>query len=674
MNEDDDFFSEVHLYEQADRHLSATDDQFSEDDTLTGEPLRYDAVEEIGKGGVKKIFNVYDRDLCRNVALARLREDVPRSMRDIFLNEARLTAQLDHSNIIKVHDIREDVDGGVYFTMDLKTGHSLKDLIDQRVDPEKPLDEETMQELLDIYIRVCDAVAYAHSKDIIHLDLKPENVQIGRYGDVTLCDWGLGTSLKKIDIEDVAENLFFRHLMLTKPTDERITGTPGYMAPEQLEPKRRKDQRTDVFGLGALLYTMLKGKPPLLGQLSMEDDGAESIPPLSSTERVIPESLEAIAKKAMEENPGERYDSVDDLIYDVRRYVNGYTAVAENAGFIKELNHFLRRNKTLCAVIGGAGLALFILTWVFIYHLDQSRKEEQRARVASENALKLFTNERSARVELSEELLEFLVKQNQSINGVYFFSEPQRSIFNGHQTMEAMLETNPGNPFALREKAMLFVLGTRFDEAHAIYEALTQDEDPESRALAQIAEMFHDKEGYYRTDATVPIGVGKFAEVIAWIRERFPKQRVLTSRMLIYDYRSRENHSGYDQVIREMIHYFNPNWGQQVFGYDRAKQHLKIGGVRVRQLSHYNGHGHKSFLAYIPIQSLDVSGLNVRGIDDLRGMTQLKKLNISKTPIPEVPTVEDFPMLQELIISRQQFSPQQLERVAESVKVVYADE
>jgi len=190
-------------------------------------------------------------------------------------------------------------------------------------------------------------------------------------------------------------------ILLTKPTDRRVTGTPGYMAPEQLSPNLPQDQRTDVFGLGTLLYTMLKGEPPLKQQLEEASAGAsrvtDSIPTLSVTGREIPESLIAIVMKAMLANPTDRYRDVDELIDDIKRYKNGYTPIAENAGFVKELVYFLRRNQTLCSVVGIASLALVTLTGIFIFYRLQSRQKEYLARLESENALRMFVEEKNAR-------------------------------------------------------------------------------------------------------------------------------------------------------------------------------------------------------------------------------------------------------------------------------------
>ena len=147
---------------------------------------RYEDLELIAVGGMKRIFKALDRQGNRHVAMARLHEEASDLLFDPFIREAQLTALLDHPNIISVHDVGVDSTGQPYFTMDLKVGDGL-DVVLQKAES----DDGQLADRLDIFIKVCDAITYAHSRNVIHLDLKPANIQVGGFGEVLVCDWGL---------------------------------------------------------------------------------------------------------------------------------------------------------------------------------------------------------------------------------------------------------------------------------------------------------------------------------------------------------------------------------------------------------------------------------------------------------------------------------------------------
>jgi len=193
-------------------------------DSLSEVDDRYSGFTEIARGGMKRIYKVFDSKINRYVAYAKLHPNSPRELHDPFVREARLTALLEHPNIISVHDIGITDEDTPYFTMELKPGQSLAKLVSENMKEErggmnKPEDKALSQDkssdfifhtssfrnsvnqLLEMFLKVCDAISYAHSKNVIHLDLKPDNVQIGEFGEVIVCDWGLGKIIGDKDIE-----------------------------------------------------------------------------------------------------------------------------------------------------------------------------------------------------------------------------------------------------------------------------------------------------------------------------------------------------------------------------------------------------------------------------------------------------------------------------------------
>ena len=203
-------------------------------------PDKYKFRRSIGRGGMKMVLQVRDNDTMRDVAMALMPDIEHRSRAEIlrFIQEARVTASLEHPNIVPVHDIGIDSSGSPYFTMKLLSGESLASLL-KKMDEGNPayLKNYTFESLMRLYLRICNGVAFAHSKGIIHLDLKPENVQIGEFGEVLILDWGLARSISgkhAPGIDPVPERSTrsgkgYTNFKLT--LDGVMNGTPGYMAP-----------------------------------------------------------------------------------------------------------------------------------------------------------------------------------------------------------------------------------------------------------------------------------------------------------------------------------------------------------------------------------------------------------------------------------------------------------
>ena len=213
---------------------------------------------EIGAGGTATVRKMYDPSLRRHVAMKTLSPDLagnPRAHRD-FVQEAEITAQLEHPNIIPIHELAM-VDGRASFSMRLIRGQTLQ----QAVATWSSLDgTDALYRVLNVFLHVCDAVAYAHSRGVIHGDIKPANVMVGAFGEVYLVDWGVASLIPTGNAEPTVSVSSERH------TRSGVRGTPAFMAPEQAKGMLPAiGERTDVFGLGALLYFVLTGFPPFSG-------------------------------------------------------------------------------------------------------------------------------------------------------------------------------------------------------------------------------------------------------------------------------------------------------------------------------------------------------------------------------------------------------------------------
>ena len=331
---------------------------------------RYKHSSIINQGGMKKIFKTTDHLTNRPVAKATLLDWSESWKVENFLREARLTAALEHPNIIPIYDIGVDEEEGPYFIMKLVGGRNLNDILRDLLKAQSK-EEFSLNDLLAIFLKVCDAVAYAHSKGIVHLDLKPANIQVGDYGEVLVCDWGLAKVLEDDDeVRDFSADLdpgIYNDVTL----DGIIKGTPGYMAPEQIDTSLGpKNKQTDIYALGGILYTLLCFKRPyesdtLEGVIKETLHGNLQLPSERNKSGSIPSSLEAVAMKALEVKPEDRYKSVNELRKEINKWLEGFATEAENAGFFKSAWLLLNRHKIVSLLLLALTVSI-ILAFYFV--------------------------------------------------------------------------------------------------------------------------------------------------------------------------------------------------------------------------------------------------------------------------------------------------------------------
>lgn len=360
--------------------FNETGDDFFEDDEISDLPLsklprdKYSVIDSVDEGGMKKILKVEDSDTTRTLAMAVIKDQKLNSRAaERFIYEARITALLQHPNIVPVHDIGLNDKGEPYFTMKLIAGENLMKVLTKldNGDPEY-VKKYGLSELLIIFLKTCDALAYAHANDVIHLDMKPDNIQVSDFGEVLVVDWGLAKILHNPfdDNDDFEEIIDSVDLTL----NGFIKGTPGYMAPEQARGNNQeKTKLTDVYSLGAILYSILTLKKPYeekdLDKLCEKTIKGDLIPPRKrNPHRNIPPALEAVCLKAMSPSPENRYQSVDELRREISAYREGFSTQAEEASFLKELFLLVKRHKAIaCLVFIG-----FVISTMFIIKLKNN--------------------------------------------------------------------------------------------------------------------------------------------------------------------------------------------------------------------------------------------------------------------------------------------------------------
>lgn len=360
--------------------------------SLQTKAKHYEQLSLIDKGGSKEIFEVKDTRTSRCVAMAVLQDPENIHFIEDFLREARLTALLQHPNIMPIYDIGLNEDGHPFFTMKLlKAGQNLSSLIARMAATPNRLELFPLHERLELFLKLCNAVSYAHSLGVLHLDIKPSNILLGDFGEVLLSDWGLARLTDQAyafdELSAHAEISALNFINLT--LNGMIKGTPGYMAPEQAQEQRReKDERTDIYSLGAVLYKLLAFDDPIQGddlQTILRKTREGELTPLETyaKEQSIPEALVKVVERSMSLNASERYQTVNDLEKDIRAYLNGFATTAEDAGFLRLATLFYQRNRAKCQLITAALLSIVLITSLMMFQL---RKSEQAAVLYAEQA------------------------------------------------------------------------------------------------------------------------------------------------------------------------------------------------------------------------------------------------------------------------------------------------
>ena len=362
---------------------------------------RYERRAPIARGGMGEILKVWDDELKRELAMKVLLPVPRRSRNDDsrrlgrFLEEAQITGQLDHPGIVPVHGLGLDGDGRVFFTMRLVKGMTLEEVFDEVA---KGSREWTVTRALNVILRVCEAVAFAHARGVVHRDLKPANIMVGRFGEAYVMDWGLAKVAGLEDDHDLRLQLKPEpteqvKTVRTESDDERtsplrtrdgdVVGTPAYMSPEQAKGElARIGPRSDVYSMGAILYHLLAGHMPYVPDGSRVTGQTVLTRvlggPPQSLSRISPDSpaeLVAICEKAMSRVADQRYADMIEMADDLRAYLEHRVVRAYRTGAVAELSKWVGRNKAVAAAIGVTGV--LSLGWLGTALILKDRSEKQ---------------------------------------------------------------------------------------------------------------------------------------------------------------------------------------------------------------------------------------------------------------------------------------------------------
>jgi serine/threonine protein kinase len=297
---------------------------------------RYRLIERIASGGMGSVYLAEDAALDRRVAIKIL--DVPDSSGELaarLQREARILAKLEHPGIVPVHDAGTLADGRVFYAMKFVEGECLDRFSEH---------ESTLPGRLRIFQRICDTVAFVHTRGVLHRDLKPENIMTGPFGEVLVMDWGVAKILCGNRISTPAGTANGQPLndlrtltVVPSPAPLQtahgaVLGTPGYMAPEQARGDvEHLDERADIYSLGAILQFLVVS-------------GARG-------EQTTPRGLTAIARKAMDADPAARYASASQLGQDVARYLDGLPVMAYPESPLQKIGRWAARYRLAIVLV-----------------------------------------------------------------------------------------------------------------------------------------------------------------------------------------------------------------------------------------------------------------------------------------------------------------------------------
>lgn len=293
----------------------------------------YEVIKSLGKGGMGEVFLVYDSLCERNIALKKILPELAHHpvIKERFLREARFASKLSHPCIIPIHFIQEENE--VYYTMPYIEGETLKEIFKSTAEKERKGFSPheigiSIPTLTRIFLSICQAISYAYSKSILHRDLKPENIIVGKYGEVLLLDWGIATYLDTSGYPDTLDDPavdFVEQENLTRPG--KVLGTVNFMAPERAL-KQPATILSEIYSLGIILYQILTLTLPFPRKNLEHFRKIMKFERLTLPEEVapyrdIPKQLSRITQKCLATDPADRYQSIQEMIFDLENYIEG---------------------------------------------------------------------------------------------------------------------------------------------------------------------------------------------------------------------------------------------------------------------------------------------------------------------------------------------------------------
>ncbi len=372
--------------------------------------------EKLGEGGMGIVYRVYNPTLERHEAIKQLRSKMPkdnhRKLR--FFREAKVTALLNHPGIVPIHFLFDDFHGSPAYSMKVVEGEHLGTWIKMiheasKAETQLPQDFSLMKRI-QVFLRVCEAIHFAHNKGVLHRDIKPSNILLGAFGEVYVVDWGVAKVLNEAEDladEDSPDSL---HSDVNHTYSGQILGTPGYMSSEHAQGKNDElDPRSDLFALGMVLYELAYLQPARKGvkTIDMMAQALHGQVQLSEPSNVpsIPRELKAIIAKSTNTDIEQRYPTVEHLMEDLQAFLQGESVSASPDSTLQHILRLINRHGTQVLVWGLAIVVL--LTAITAWALVERKQEQLRQSQANQRTFFQYSEVMQQARHLDRKLFRF---------------------------------------------------------------------------------------------------------------------------------------------------------------------------------------------------------------------------------------------------------------------------
>ena len=575
---------------------------------------RYAIGKIVAQGGMGALLSAPDQAIRRGVAMKVMLQSGDAGDLTRFVEEAQITGQLEHPNIVPVHELGVDEQDQFFYTMKFVRGVTLRKVLELIPAEEATARKYPLGALLTIFQKVCDALAFAHSRDVIHRDLKPENIMLGDFGEVLVMDWGLAKQIRNAGVGMRNEDRAAADSAFRTPHSEfatmagSIMGTPQYMAPEQARGEvETMDQRADIYALGAILFHLLFLRPSVSGPTAMhivdKVQRGEVEWPSAKDLRRVPESLLAVCRKALALDPAQRYANVEDLQADITAYQTGFATSAEKAGAWKQITLLIKRHKAT-----SIGIAAVLLVGITLgtKAIIEGRRAEREA-VRATRALADLKRQAPALRQLAESEAGF------------------QRFDSALDKLDAALALDPAHLPSYWRRAWLFIGMDRLADAAAAIR-IAQQKDPAHGELAAILPTVEKLAALPPTDHWPADDAQRLWDHLVKVRAS-GETLALSGKLKLA---AKDN----EKLVRQRLDEWLGQGKAKILVEPSGTLKVKLAGLPIQTIQPLRG---------LPIHHLDVGETNVDSLDPLAGM-RLTELSIFRTKVADLSPLRGAPL------------------------------